>query len=456
MKKRIYVSKGECKMIKLEGINALIYDGDVTCVRTADIYITDDKISRIDFTDEDNSAKEALTADYTIAGKDKLVIPGLINAHTHSYMSMYRNMADDVPFTKWLFDTVTPLEDAMLPEEAYYGTQLGIVEMLQSGVTSFTDMYICRDMTPRAVSESGMRACMTRGLVGSDRRDEGGLRRLNEALGEYEQWNDGNRLNFMLAPHAPYTCGPDFLAFVADKAKELGLGLNIHLAEGQTEIRNLRKQYNMTPIEYADAAGVFDVNCIAAHCVYLSDNDYAILRDKGVNVAANPVSNMKLANGFSNVPRMLEEGVHVCIGTDGAASNNTLNMFREMAFEAMVHKGLRLDAIAIPADKILRMATLGGARAIGKEGILGAIREGYKADLAILDLKCPQLMPRNNLVSALVYSCNGSEVETVIVDGRILMEKREFKTVDIERVYYEITKIGERYARIIKEKEEQA
>ena len=432
---------------KLESIKALFFEGEKTVIKECDIYVTDDRIKKIHFPEDEGSV--FLTVDYVIDGRNKLVIPGLINAHTHAYMTMFRNIADDVPFTTWLFDTISPLEDAMTPEESYYGTLLGNIEMLRTGTTSYVDMYITPDVNAKAAKESGMRAVLTRGIVGSEFNDEGGMRRVNESLHDLECWCDGDLRTVMLAPHAPYSCNGEFLRQLCGMAKDKGLGLNMHLAEGITEVQGVRDKYNMTPIEYADSMGVFDVRAIAAHCVYLEDGDYDILRNKGVSVAINPISNAKLANGFSNVPMMLQKGVNVAIGTDGAASNNTLNLFREMTFEAMIHKGLLKDAIGVPADKILRMATVNGAKALGRENELGEIKEGYKADLTIIDLKNPNLMPNNNLVSALVYSANGSEVDTVMVNGKILMEKKELKTIDEERVYFEMEKIGKRYMKIV-------
>lgn len=449
-------------MIKFENIRAMLYENGVAVVRPADIYVKDDRIVRVitknDASVSNNSDDPILKEkpDRVIDGRNKLVIPGLVNAHTHAYMTMFRNIADDVPFTTWLFDTIEPLEDAMTPEESYFGTLLGNIEMLRTGTTSYIDMYISPDVNAKAVKESGMRACLSRGIVGSARGDEGGLRRVNESLHDMEAWCDGDLRTMMLAPHAPYSCDGEFLKQVCEIAKERKMALNMHLAEGIVEVNGVREQYNMTPIEYAASAGVFDVPSVAAHCVYLEDGDYDILKSKGVNVAINPVSNAKLANGFSPVPKMLQKGLHVCIGTDGAASNNTLNMFREMTFEAMIHKGLNHDAEAVSAQDVLKMATLGGARAIGREGELGEIKEGYKADLTVIDLNCPNLMPNNNLLSALVYSANGSEVDTVMVDGKILMDHRELKTIDEERVYFEMERIGARYMNIAASKRNKA
>lgn len=432
-------------MIRIKNISILTFEEGKPEIKVGDILIKDDLIKEVRFGTDNGADCTPGDAEYVIDGKNRLAIPGLVNAHTHAYMTLFRNCADDVAFDEWLFKRISPLEDAMLPEDAYIGTKLAHIEMLRTGTTSYVDMHMTPGLCAKAVKESGIRAVLTRGLVGPTRDDEGAVRRLSEAKQEFEQWNDNNLLRFMLAPHAPYTCGPDFLRKIAEEAVALGLGINIHLAEGQNEINNLREQYGQTPIEYADAAGIFEVPCIAAHCVYLSDGDYDILRDKKVSVALNPASNMKLANGFAPVPLMLERGVRLCIGTDGAASNNTLNMFREMALTGLIHKGTTKNPETAPAAEIIKMATVNGAAAIGMSECLGQIKEGYKADICILNLDMPQFCPRSNLVSALTYSCNGSEVETVIIDGKIVMEKREIKTIDEEKVYYEVNKIADRY-----------
>lgn len=428
-------------MILIENTKAMLYENDSFTVRDCSIYVKDDKIVKI--LEKGQEAEASLTEGedvYTIDGKNRLAIPGLINSHTHCYMTLFRNLADDVPFTHWLFDTILPMEDKMTAEDAYWGTLLGNLEMIQTGTTSYIDMHIMINKSCEAVKDSGLRVAFSRGLVGEKRDDEGGIRRINEQIEEIKNWKDDNRFNFFFAPHAPYTVGLEFGKQISEYAKEYGIGINTHLAEGADEIKGIREKYGMTPIEYALEAGFFDVHCVAAHCVHLTYDDMDILKSHDVSVAVNPVSNMKLANGFSSVPDLLDRDVNVVIGTDGAASNNTLNMFREMTIESLLHKGLRHDAEAVSAVDVLKMATVNGARAFGKPGEIGELKEGAKADIVLVDLNTPAFYPRNNLVSALVYSCNGSETDTVIVDGKILMEKKEIKTIDVERVYYEMGK----------------
>ncbi len=398
------------------------------------IYIVDDVIAGIDL------RPDGFTEDSVIDGKDRLVIPGLINAHTHTYMSMMRNCADDLSFMDWLFKRVDPIEGQLTLEDAYWASMLSQIEMIRSGTTTFNDMQMHIHQTTRAVRESGMRAVICRGLVGGDydREDV----RLREAFEEMEDGRDCSRLTFRLGPHAPYTCGPDYLRMVADVAKEKGLGIHIHLAESVTESQNMRKDHDCTPIEYALKAGVFDVPTIAAHCVQLEGDDIAILAKHQVSVVTNPASNMKLGNGFAPVPELMAAGVNVCLGTDGAASNNAQNMFREMSHLSLIHKGTHATPQCVGASEVFCAATINGAKALGLN--TGSIEVGRKADLAILRLDCASMMPNNNLIAALAYSADGSEVDTVIIDGKIVMQGRELKTIDEERVYAEIRKMCER------------
>lgn len=415
---------------------AVLPQGDKDVIGRHTIYIKDDLIVGIDERPEEFPEETA----HIIDGTDRLVIPGLINAHTHTYMSMMRNCADDLSFMDWLFNRIDPIEGKLTPEDAYWGSLLGQIEMIRSGTTTFNDMQMHIHQTTRAVRESGMRAVICRGLVGDayDKRDM----RLQQALEEMEDGRECNRLSFRLGPHAPYTCGPDYLRMVADVAKEKGLGIHIHLGESVTESENMRKDHDCTPIEYALDAGTFEVPTIAAHCVQLTDNDIKILADHNVSVVTNPASNMKLGNGFAPVPEMMEAGINVCLGTDGAASNNAQNMFREMGYLSMIHKGTHRTPQCIGAAEVFRAATINGAKALGLN--TGAIETGRKADLAILRLDVPSMMPNNNLLAALCYSANGSEVDTVIIDGRIVMEGRELKTIDEERVYSEIRSMCQR------------
>ncbi len=464
--------------ILIRNCRALLYDKGIFSVKRTDIMIRDDRIAAIypacdgcekqrdncdggvaDISDIESHAKlemecvspEAMVGfdlasfkpDRIINGTNKLVIPGLINSHTHAYMTMFKCAADDVTFDKWLFDTIFPMEDGMKPGDAYVGTMLGIMEMLRTGTTCYLDMDIGSHENGQAMLESGIRGVLSRGLVGSE-KDSESMRRVNDTLSDMKEFAGCSRITHMFAPHAPYTCKGNFLRYCGELADEYGVGINVHISESVTEIENMKKECGLTPIEYVESLGLLDRHVVAAHCVQLSGNDVQILKKHDVSVATNPQSNMKLGNGFAPVPELDAAGINVCLGTDSTASNNSLNMFTEMKALCLVNQGLRRDSTALPAQKALQFATVNGAKALSLPDI-GMIAAGRKADLAIINMDNPTMRPCINPISSLVYAANGSEVETVIVDGKILMENREFKTIDEEKVYFDIDRIAKRY-----------
>lgn len=417
--------------ILLKNILAVVPEGNRDVIRETSIYIEGSRIKGI------GTEPEGFTADQVIDGKDRLAIPGLINCHTHSYMSFMRNVADDLSFMDWLFGTIDPIEQQMTDEDTYWGACLAIIEMMKSGTTCFNDMQMNIHQTTRAVKESGMRAVISRGLVGSG-DNEAGQMRLRQAYEERDAAKDCDRLTFMLGPHAPYTCDDAYMRIVSEEAKKNHMGIHVHLSESESEIQQIQEKYGCSPIEMADRNGLFDVPAIAAHCVQITEKDMEILKRKNVSVVTNPASNMKLGNGFAPIPAMLEKGINVCLGTDGAASNNSLNMFHELSLLTLIHKGVKKTPQCISAREGFRIATINGARALGLEKETGSLEEGKKADIAILNLNTPSLTPRNNLLAGLSYSANGSEVETVIIDGKITMQDRKILTLDEELVYKKI------------------
>ena len=420
--------------IVLKDILAILPEGKKDIIRETSIYVEGNRIVGI------GNAPAGFQTDKVIDGKDRLVIPGLINCHTHSYMSFMRNVADDLSFMDWLFGTIDPIEQQMTDEDTYWGAMLAIMEMMRSGTTCFNDMQMNIHQTTRAVKESGMRAMICRGLVGSG-KDEAGQMRLAQAYEERDAAKDCDRLTFMLGPHAPYTCDDGFMKVVSEEAKKEHMGIHVHLSESVSEIEQIQEKYGCSPIEMAEKNGLFDVPAIAAHCVQIDEKDMDILKNKNVSVVTNPASNMKLGNGFAPVARMLEKGINVCLGTDGAASNNCLNMFHELSLLTLIHKGVNKTPQCISAAEGFRIATMNGAKALGLEKEIGSIEVGKKADLAILDLNTPSLTPRNNLLAALSYSANGSEVDTVIIDGKITMENKKLLTIDESLVYQKINEI---------------
>ncbi len=423
--------------IAIVGALVVIPEGDEDKIVQKDIFIEGDKIVGI------GNKPNGFQVDKKIEGANRLVLPGLINCHTHSYMAIFRNLADDKSFEDWLFNTVMPLEEQLIGEDAYWGAKLAILEMMKSGTTCFSDMHMNNMQTCRAAKESGMRAVIARGLVGSG-NEVSGLKRIAEAEAERDAYKDCDRLTFCLAPHAVYTCDEEFLKIIAKKAEEEKLGIHIHISESRTEVKNAEKQFGATPVEICLRAGLLDNKTVAAHCVYITEKDMDIIKEKEVSIVTNPASNMKLGNGFAPVPRMLEKGINVCLGTDGAASNNCLNMFREMSLLTLIHKGVQEEAQCISAKDAFKIATINGAKALDKEAEIGSICVGKKADIILLDLNTPSFTPRNNLLSALSYSANGSEVDTVIINGEITMENRKILTMDEEQIYIKIAEICKR------------
>ena len=419
--------------ILISDILAVLPDG----VKTCSVYISDGVIASL------SSPPDGFVPDRTISGSGKMLIPGFINTHTHAPMTILRNCADDLLFNDWFFGRVSPLEDKLNGSDCYWGTMLAVMEMLRSGTTSFIDMYYFMDDMASAIEKPGIRAVLSRGLIGGADDPSAGEIRLREALEAVEKWKTLANLNFMLAPHAPYTCDDGFQREIAAEAKRQGLAINTHISESLTEIETIREKYGCTPVELLDRTGLLTDTTVAAHCVQITDSDISILAKRGVHVVTNPVSNLKLANGVAPVMKLLDAGVSVSLGTDGAASNNSLNMFRELSALTLIHKGINHYAQAISAREGFSIATVNGAAAMGRSDI-GEIKQGSKADLVILDLDQPNMQPVNNPVAALAYSANGSEVETVIVGGRILMDNREYLTIDSEKVYFEVDKICER------------
>ncbi len=420
--------------VLFRNIRALLPEG----VRETCVCVEGDRILAV------GEVPAGFAPDTVVEGKDRLLIPGLVNAHTHAYMTMFRSCADDLSFTDWLFGHIDPLESKMTREDCYWATLLGYMEMLSTGTTACLDMYVFTETALRAAEESGFRTALSRGLTGGAGDPEGGKRRIREALEEMEDWKGStDRIRFFLGPHAPYTCDPDYLREIADLAEERKLPLHLHLSESVSEQEGIREKYGCTPAEYFDRAGILRPGTVAAHCVYVSESDMRLLAERGVTAVTNPASNLKLGNGVAPVPDLLRAGVNVALGTDGAASNNALNLFRELNLVTLLHKGLRGDPTELPASQGLRMATENGARALGWEK-LGRIEAGWTADLAVLDLDRVNLRPWNDILSSLAYASNGSEVESVMVEGKFLMKDREFLTIDRERVQFEVDRTCKR------------
>ncbi|MBQ4278999.1 MAG: amidohydrolase [Rikenellaceae bacterium] len=391
---------------------------------------------RIAMVDRDGSRTGAFRAEAgdrlrVIDAEGKAVMPGLINLHNHVAMALMRSVADDMPLMPWLQEKIWPYEAKLNGDDIYWGAKLGIAEMLMGGTTTFADMYARSQRVGEAVEELGIRAVLAPPFI--DGRMEAFEREAVEMIGRYHGSGDG-RIGVRIAPHAPYTCSPESIARALRLCERYGVGVHVHVAETQDEIATVRERYGKTPVEYLDDLGVFRYPTLAAHCVHLTGGDMEIMLQRGVTVAYNPQSNMKLASGVAPVAEMLRRGLAVGFGTDGPSSNNDLDMWEELRTGSLLQKVTTGDPTALPAHETLRMATAGGADALGMGDRLGRVAEGMLADLIVVDLRKPHLCPNNDLLSDLAYCGKASDVETVIVDGRIAVEGRKLCTADYAAV----------------------
>ncbi len=372
-----------------------------------------------------------------INGDGMLAIPGFVNCHTHAAMTLLRSYADDLPLMQWLEEKIWPFEARMERDDIYWGTMLCCLEMIRSGTTTFADMYFHMNTVAKAVEKSGMRADLSRGMIGTSPESEKTIAYSRDFVNSWHRQANG-RITVRLGPHAPYTCPPDYLKKVIELATEMGVGIHIHLAETGDEINIIKEKYGTTPIQLMDSIGLFDIPVLAAHCVHLDERDIQILAEKKVGIAHNPESNMKLASGVAPVISLLKAGALVGLGTDGASSNNNLDMLEEMRSAALLQKVSTMDPLALPSFEALAMATAKGAKVLGLGDELGMLKEGYKADIILVDTRRPHFYPRHDWMAHMVYASQSADVDTVIIDGEVVMEGRKVLTIDEDEVYSEV------------------
>ncbi|WP_019879286.1 amidohydrolase [Succinispira mobilis] len=381
-----------------------------------------------------------LDFDVVIDGSNKFATPGLVNTHTHAAMTLFRSYADDMFLMDWLENKIWPAEANLTAEDVYWGTLLSIGEMLKSGTTCFADMYFFMDEVAKAVETSGIRACLSRGLAGVAPNSD---KSLLEAKEFCLKWNGAanGRITTMLGPHAPYTCPPDYLKQVIEVAKEIKAEIHIHLSETKFEVDTCIEKFGKTPIAHMDSLGLLDLGVLAAHCVHVTPEDIQLMKAKNVRVAHNPQSNLKLASGIAPVQQMLEAGLIVGLGTDGASSNNNLDLLEEVRLAALLHKVREDNPKVIPAQTALEMGTSCGAQALGLDKV-GKLAVGYKADIVLYDMNKLTWAPKHDRNSLLVYSANSSDVHTVLVDGQVLVADGKLTTIDEAQVIAEVSKRG--------------
>ena len=376
--------------------------------------------------------KDLTTAEKEIDAKGGLILPGLINGHTHAAMSLFRGLADDLPLMGWLNDYIFPAESKIDADFVRVGTLLACAEMIMSGTTTFCDMYLFEEEVASAAHKAGIRCLVGEVLYDFPSPNYGPIERgfeYTESL--IQKWQDDPLVSIAVEPHSLFTCSPDLLTTANELALKHNVPLIIHVAETLTELSEVRKRYGKTPIEHLHSLGLLGPHLIADHCVHLDVPDIKTMAKHEVKAINNPESNMKLASGISPVPELLAQGVTVGLGTDGCASNNNLDLFGEMDMAAKIHKTQAMDPTVTDAETVLRMATINGAKALGFEDIIGSLEVGKKADVIIVDTEKPHLTPMYNPYSHLVYSATGHDVRHSIINGRIVMEDRALLTLDV-------------------------
>ncbi len=426
--------------ILIRNAHVLTMDAAMTEYRGGVVAVTNGKLH---YVGTPGGLPAGFTADRVIDAGGGIVMPGLVNAHTHLAMSLLRGYGSDRNLQDWLQNYMWPAEDRLQPGDCYWGSLLGIAEMLKSGTTAFLDMYFFMDETARAVEETGIRAVLSRGLTGITPSYATALPQAEALYRDFQGGADG-RISVMLGPHAEYTNTEATMRQIVELGHKLGCGLHVHVQETRAETQGCVERYGISPTKWLDQMGVFSLPTVAAHCVTVDDDDIAILAERGVQVAHNPGSNMKLASGIAPVRALLRAGVGVGLGTDGPSSNNNLDMIEEARLAALCAKLHEDDPTAVSAAEALRMATMGGARALGLHTVAGSLEAGKRADLILLDPRSPALHPMHDAASAVVYAAGSADVKLTMVDGKILVENGQLPGIDLERVYTETGRIAQR------------
>ena len=415
--------------------------GETDVIYDASLHVQGDKIV---YAGPKALAPAAQDGDEVINGGGRIAMPGFVNTHAHNAMVLFRGAADDLPLQRWLNEKIFPMEDQLDDNAAYWGNLLGIAEMIRCGTACYNDMYFFTEQEIRAVEQTGIRSVLTRSTVCQELEQETIEQKLQvyDALMAYQGAADG-RIRVTVSPHAEYTCSAAYLRACGQKAQKLGVPLHIHVSETAAEHDACIERHGKTPMALLESLGVLKGEVYAAHCVYTGQADHEIMKEHGVVALHCPDSNLKLASGIAPIAQMMQRGVTVTLGTDGAASNNNLNMMEEMQRFVLLQKGITQDATSVSAKQALHIATTAGARAMHTGG--GVLKEGYKADIVLVDTHVPHMQPMHNAINNLVYAAQGSDVWMNMVDGKILYKNGEYKTLDIEKVIAETNKAAEKW-----------
>lgn len=401
-----------------------------------DILIENDTIIKIDNDIEEIDCK-------IIDAKGNIVLPGLINTHNHVAMNFFRGYAEGLNLMDWLNKKIWPVEDKLSCQDVYYSSRAGILEMIKSGTTTFLDMYFLVDGTIDAINEAGIRACISRCIMNTENEEDIRIKETYELIKKYNK-EQNELITLMVGPHSPYVCDDETLKRCVKIAKENDIGIHIHVAETQDEINIIKNKYNMTPFELLKKCGVFEVPVVIAHGVWANDSDIEILKQIKGGISHNPVSNCKLGSGIAPIQKYLRNNITVALGTDGACSTSSLDMFLEMKIANYLQKVNTLDSTALDAFETLQMATINGAKVLNMEDKIGSIKTGKKADIIILDGKNISLNPLNDIYANIVYSVNGNDVITSIINGKVVMEDRKILTLDEQDVIIKCNDIAKK------------
>ena len=374
-------------------------------------------------------------AEKIIDAEGGLILPGLVNCHTHAAMSLFRGLADDLPLMEWLNNYIFPAESKMDAEFVYTGTLLALAEMIMSGTTTFCDMYLFEEEVAKAARKAGVRCLVGEVLYDFPSPNYGPVEKgLEYTESLIQKWTNDPIVSIAVEPHSLFTCSPELLTASNELALKYNVPLIIHVAETLTEVAEIKEKYGKTPVMYLDSLGLLGPHLIADHCVHLEGPDIKTMAVHKVNIVHNPESNMKLASGIAPVPEMLSQGLTVGLGTDGCASNNNLDLFSEMDTAAKLHKVNTLNPTVMDALSVLKMATSQGARALGLQDITGSLEVGKKADVIVIDTHKPHLTPMYNPTSHLVYAARGNDVRHSIINGQPVMEDRKLLTLDLAEI----------------------
>ena len=399
-------------------------DESLSVLRNGAVVIRDTKIA--DIGESADILKKYRTGQH-IQKTDSILLPGLINTHTHAAMVYFRGIADDLPLNEWLNKHIWPAENRWLsPEFISDAIGLACLEMLKGGITVYNDMYFFEDEAGKVTKKMGMRAVLGSGILDFPSRSGSGPDEyIANAVSLIEKWKGDELIIPCIAPHALYTCGPETLKKARKVAEQYDVPVHIHLSETRTEVDEIRKRFGMQPVEYLESLGFLDQRVLAAHCVWLTDEEIAIIARRKVGVSHCVESNLKLASGIAPVVKMLNAGVKVTLGTDGAASNNDLNILSEMSTAAKLHKAVSGDPTVLNAKTVLCMATRWGAEVLGLGSKIGSLETGKSADMISVTIDKPHLTPLYDVYSHIVYAAMASDVDMVMVNGKVIVEQRQ-------------------------------